>query len=64
LLFVHNVDHFEIVTAAGPANNSFTGRAPVTLIYGRPVGRAPVQWIIGVQAETLLWHRAATLVLL
>src|SRR5215471_2910398 len=46
LLFVHNVDHFEIVTAAGPANNSFTGRAPVTLIYGRPVGRAPVQWIL------------------
>src|SRR5262245_24353303 len=26
LLFVHNVDHFEIVTAAGPANNSL-GRA-------------------------------------
>ena len=26
-------------------NNSFTGRAPVTVNYGRDVGRAPVQYM-------------------
>lgn len=29
-------------------NDTFTGRAPVTLEYRRDVGRAPVQWMLGV----------------
>ena len=28
-------------------NNSFTGRAPENIDYGRAVGRAPMQWLFG-----------------
>jgi hypothetical protein len=34
------------IIAALLENNSFTRRVPVTPNYGRPMGRAPAQWVL------------------
>ena len=42
------------------SNNPFTGRARITVNYGRHDGRAPVQWIIGVPATEFVSRASLT----
>lgn len=55
---------FQLFRKSFRPNDTFTGRAPVTLIYGSDVGRAPVQYMLGAfrvmkSAIFVLWQHYA-----